>query len=65
MGFGNLLNQDIIPHYWNAVNQILINQSLIQSYKITFQEGPIGYKHGLHSTSFIEYLIQGSLTCTV
>lgn len=46
MGFSNLQNQDITPHYWNAVNQILINQSLIQSDKIIFQEGPIGCKHG-------------------
>lgn len=29
MGFSNLLNHDISPQYWNAVNEILINQSLI------------------------------------
>lgn len=52
MGFGNLLSQDIISHDCNAVNQILINQSHIQSYKITFQEGPIGCKRGLQNPSY-------------
>lgn len=52
MGFGNLLRQDVISHYWNAVNQILINQSLIQSYKVTFQEVPIGCKYELQNSSY-------------
>lgn len=50
LGFSNLQNQDIIPCYWNAVNQILINQSLIQRDKIIFQEEPIGYQHGLQDS---------------
>lgn len=36
MSFNSLLNKDIIPLYWNAVNQILINQSLIETDKIIF-----------------------------